>query len=105
VLGPFLETTRVVPDVRIAQAAQQADRLLAERSGRATTIGDNVCGPLRKQPGGPPGDLGHRQIDRARDVKGRERFRGQYIQEDSASGPQDTDELFASDRHPIVPGD
>src|SRR5262249_55446164 len=76
VLGPFLESARVMPDVRVAQAPQQADRLLAERSRGATAIGNDGGGSIRKQLWRPPRDLGHWQIDRAGYVKGRERLGG-----------------------------
>jgi hypothetical protein len=97
VLAPVLQPAGVVSDVRIAEATQQADRLLTERSRRASAIGDDVGTPVGQQLWSAAGDVVHRQIDRARDVHCRERFRSQDIDEHDPVAAQRADELISRD--------
>jgi hypothetical protein len=98
VLAPVLQPAGVVTDVRVAEAAQQADRLLTERSRRTAAIRDDVGAPVGQQLWSAPGDVVHRQIDRTGDVHCRERFRSQDIDEHDPVAAQRADELTARDR-------
>ena len=98
VLEPVLQPAWVMPDVRVAKASQQADRLLAERSGGTAAVGDDVGVAIGKKFSGARRDVGNRQVDRAWNVKRDKRFGRQHVDEHDPAVAHRTDELGARNR-------
>jgi len=87
-------------DVRVPEPAQQADRLLTERSGGASAVDDDGRAKIRDDLPGQARDVGDWKIESAGDVRGRKGFGGEHVEKDDALLAQRADELIAGDdRH------
>ena len=89
-----------MPDVRITELLEQADRLRAERSRRAAAVDDDGRLKVGDDLARPSRDLGEREVQRVWDVRGGKGFGREHIQKYGAWPAKRGDQLLSGNiRH------
>ena len=84
-------------DVGVAPLAKQADRLRAERSGRAAAVHNDPRQPIGQHDIGGPLDVSQWQIDGIRKMRGGKRLGRQHVDDRDAAGVHRSNQISTRD--------